>query len=523
MLTIAAVLLLAVTFQPEAIRAHMNFLASDLLEGRGPGTPGYDLAAEYVAAQFEAAGIGSDFQPITFRRTVAGADSTVTFTPDYGSPHTFRFGEGFASTGDPISAQKTISGRVVVAGYGVTAPEQKYDDYAGVDVRGKIVAFFSGSPRRFPDTLRAHYSSSLGKLENAVAHGAVGIISLTTRTDAERFPWDRVVGQYKLGSMHWIEPSGVPHDVHSGLSATISLSQAGADALFTNSPQTFDATIRQLENGSFRAFELPLAATIRLTSSHERVVSANVVGRLRGSDPKLRNEYVIYSSHLDHLGITDPVNGDRINNGALDNASGIAALIEIAKAFAEGKPPRRSLIFLATTAEEKGLRGADYFANNPTVPIDSIVANINIDEILMLAPIKDVVPIGIETSDLGDAARRVAKEMNVEISPDPHPEEVVFVRSDQYPFVKRGVPAIFVGAGYKALDPKVNVAKMQIEWIKKRYHQPSDDLTQPMYIPVGAMVAEFNYRLGLDVANRTARPRWTPGNFFGAKFGRRLP
>jgi hypothetical protein len=530
--TLATILLVAGaagagTIRPEAIRAHMNFLASDLLEGRGAGSRGYELAAQYVATQFEGAGLrpgagDSYFQPIAFRRTVAGADSTLTLSPDGGTAQTYRFGDVFATTGDPLNAQKTIAGRVVMVGYGVTAPELKYDDYAGVDVRGKIVALFSGAPKTFSSTLRAHYSSSLGKLENAIAHGAIGMVGLTTRTDAERFPWDRVVRQYKLGAMHWLRADGTPHQVYPALSATISLNQAGADALFANAPRSFDETVKQIESGSFRAFEMPVSVDLRLTSSHERSVSANVVGLLRGSDPKLRDEYIVYSSHLDHLGLSDPVNGDAINNGALDNASGIAAMIEVAKAFtAQAAPPRRSIIFLATTAEEKGLRGADYFANNPTVPLENLVANINIDEIFMFTPVRDVIPIGIETSDLGDAARRVAQEMKLEISPDPYPEEVIFVRSDQYPFVKQGVPALFVIAGSKPVDPKVDVLRLQLDWIKTRYHQPTDDLGQPLDFSVGATLAEYVHRLGLDVANRTARPRWTPGNFFGEKFGRR--
>jgi hypothetical protein len=515
------------SFGPEPIRAHMRFLASDLLEGRGTGTRGYELAAQYVASQFEAAGVepganGSYLQPITFRHTFASPDSSVTFTTDSGATTRLRFSEEFMTYGDPLNAERSSEGRVVFVRYGVTAPELKYDDYAGVDVRGKIVAYFSGAPPAFTNTLRAHHSSSTGKLDNAAAHGAAGVLVLNTRADFERFTWDRVVRHYKLGSMHWLEASGAPHAVQPTVSNSVSLSMAAQEMLFGSIGKSVEQMAADLEAGKARSTELPVRASVRIISTHKAVQSSNVVGLIRGSDPALRNQYLVYSSHLDHLGISDPVNGDSINNGALDNASGIAAMIEIAKAFAEMPvKPRRSILFVATTAEEKGLRGADYFANNPTVPIEQLVGNINIDEIMMMRPVKDVVPLGVEVSDLGVAALKVARDMGLEVSPDPAPEEVFFVRSDQYPFVKRGVPAIYVGMGYKAVDPTIDAAREQTEWNRTRYHSPKDDLDQPIDYSVGATLARYNYLLGLEVANRTQPPAWTPGNFFGEKFGRK--
>lgn len=515
----------AQTFRPEAIRGHMRFLAHDLLEGRGTGSRGYQVAAEYVAAQFEAAGLapganGSWFQKVPFRKTTALPESEVTIAAHGAPPVTLRFGEGFVTTGDPLQASRVIEGAVVVAGYGVTAPELQYDDYAGIDVRGKIVAIFSGAPSAFPNTLRAHYSSSVGKIDNAAAHGAAGVVTLQTPTDMERAPWDRVVRQSRLGAMHWLESSGAPHAVRSDISSTIGLSAAGMRTLFSSSPRGYEDVAAELAAGKLRAFELPVRMTVRIVSAHENIESPNVAGILRGSDPVLRDQYIVYSSHLDHLGISDPVDGDAINNGALDNASGIAAMIEIARAFGGNPPPRRSILFLATTGEEKGLRGADYFASNPTVPARQLVGNINIDEILMMHAVKDVVAFGVEVSSLGDMARKVAQGMGLEVSPDPYPEEVIFVRSDQYPFVKAGVPAIFVVTGYKAVDPNIDSVREQIEWIKTVYHTPKDDLSQKLDYSVGATLARFNYLLGLEAASSTAAPAWTPGNFFGEKFGR---
>ncbi|HEX8154985.1 MAG TPA: M28 family metallopeptidase [Thermoanaerobaculia bacterium] len=521
-----AALTAAAQFKPEAIRAHMRFLASDLLEGRGAGTRGYDLAAEYVASQYAAFGLepgngDSYFQQVPFRKTRVQPASTMTVTPKGGQPIELKFGEGFSSGGDALNADRAFEGDVVFVGYGITAPEQSYDSYKSVDVRGKIVAIFSGAPKTFPNALRAHYSSSTNKIENAAAHGAVGYIGLTTPTDAARYPFPRVVRQHALGAMHWLRADGTPSSVDPNISATASLSPTGMETLFTGSPTKLADVIKSVDEGKPSSFALPVHAKYRIVSTHEKVSSPNVVGIVRGSDPKLRDEYLVYSSHLDHLGISEPVDGDAINNGALDNASGIGATLEIARVMAELKPhPKRSVLFLATTAEEKGLRGADYFATNPTVPKANIVGNINIDEIWMLVRTRDLVALGAETNDLGDTAARIAKAMKFDLSPDPFPEEVFFVRSDQYPFVKQGIPAIYVGVGYKAVDPNVDAAKIQEQWMVERYHNPKDDMTQPMNFDVAVMLTEFNYRLGLEVANAPNRPRWKPGDFFGEKFGK---
>lgn len=246
-----------------------------------------------------------------------------------------------------------------------------------------------------------------------------------------------------------------------------------------------------------------------------------MIGILRGSDPKLRDEYVVYTAHLDHLGITEPVNGDAINNGAMDNGTGIASIIEIAKAFAAlPQRPRRSLVFIAVTGEERGLKGSDYFVNNPTVPFESIVADINIDMLMLLHRTKDVVVHGIDSSDLGDMARAAAKAMNIEISADRAPEEVVFVRSDQYPFIRRGIPAIFANVGYNAVAPGVDMAEETKVWRRTRYHSPSDDLQQPLDFDAALLPIELDFRIGLAAANRDARPKWKPGDFFGEMFGR---
>jgi Peptidase family M28/PA domain len=508
----------------EAIRAHMTFLASDLLEGRATGTRGYRIGAEYVAAHYEQYGLepganGSWFQEVPFRETVADASSSIVLTRAGAQPVTLQIFDEFTSSGDPLSPEKIVEADVVFAGYGITAPDQKYDDYAALNVKGKIVALFAEAPPTFSNALRAHYSSTLNKLETAARHGAAGLIYLTSPEDDARSPWPRRQRQSKLGTMYWLREDGTPNAVEPTLSSTVTFGLEATRMLFgSEAPAVFAS----LESGRPKANPLKTRARIRLVSRHRRLTSPNVAGIVRGSDPKLRDEYLVYSAHLDHVGITEPVNGDAINNGAFDNASGIAVLLEIARNFAElPKKPKRSIIFLATTAEEKGLKGADYFAANPTVPFDALIGNINIDMLVMITRTKDLVPIGIETNEIGDVAREVAREMNVELSPDPFPEEVVFVRSDQYPFIKRGIPALYVDPGYKPVDPSIDLRTLHKEWLRTRYHSPGDDLRQPVDYHAALLLAEFDYRLGLALANRAERPRWKPGDFFGQKYGKR--
>jgi hypothetical protein len=510
-------------FRVEAIKAHMTFLASDLLEGRGTGTRGHQIAAEYVAAQFELAGLepganGDWYQEVPFLRTVAQESSAVVLSKRGMKPVTLRIFEDFNSSGDPRNAEKAVEGEVVFAGFGVTAPDQRYDDYARLDVRGKIVAIVSGAPKSFPNAVRAHHSSSLNKIENAARRGAAGLMYLTTPADLERTSWERSVRHAKLGAMHWTAENE-PHAVDRQLSSTVTLSLESTRLLLGAEA---DAVFRRVADGRPRARSLGNRARIHLVSAHSRLTSPNVVGLLRGSDEQLRNEYLVYSAHLDHVGITEPVDGDAINNGAFDNAAGIAVMLEIAKEMAaSSERPRRSVLFLATTAEEKGLRGADYFVNNPPVPVEAIVANLNIDMPLMTHRSRDLTAFGAETSDLGDLAHALAREMGIELSPDRFPEEVVFVRSDQYPFVRKGIPALYVTSGSSAVNPSVDLEKSIKEWMRTRYHTPQDDLQQPIDWSATLPLAEFDFRLGLAVANSETRPEWKPDDFFGRTFGRR--
>ncbi len=500
----------------------MKFLASDLLEGRGTGTRGHQLAAEYVAAQYAVAGLapgvnGEWFQDVPFIETKPDAASTMTLTRRGAAPVKLDMFDDFTSSGDPLHADRTVEGEVVFAGYGVTATDQRYDDYARIDVKGKIVALFSGAPFSFPNAVRAHHASTPIKFENAARHGAIGLIYLAPPQTAGGVSWEHIVRYSKQGTMNWTRPDGSAHGVQPTISAAIGLNLENTRLLLGRSA---DSIFSSVERGKVRSRALGYRARIHLVSRHARKNSPNVVGLLRGSDPQLRDEYVVYTSHLDHVGISDPVDGDSINNGAFDNASGIAAMLEIARALAIAKP-RRSILFIATTAEEHGMKGADYFANNSTVPIDQIVANINIDMLVMTHAMRDLLAFGAETSDLGDVARDVARQMNTRLAKDPFPEEMIFVRSDQIAFVRRGVPAIYIGPGFDAAARGVNGEREYSEWLRTRYHSPKDDLDQPIDWTAALLLTEFDYRLGLAVANADARPRWKRGDFFGETFSRK--
>lgn len=507
---------------PTALEAHIRFLADDSLQGRGTGTPGYDVAARYVAGCFselglKPAGTRGYMQPVTFRQARIIEGSTLALEGISGRRELIPDSD-YIAVPDLLRPEVEVTAPVVLAGFGVTAPDRGYDDYRTVDARGKIVVLLTGAPGSFPPTERAHFATNRTKSENAVRHGAVGLLIVRTRD--QTFPWDRAVRQARGGTMRWLDESGKPQDVFPDLRGIARLSDAGAKTLFERSPQSHADVLAAAEKGAPPAFDLPVRATIRTATEHERLESPNVAGLLRGSDPRMRDEVVVFSAHLDHLGVGEPVEGDSIYNGALDNASGSAALLEVARAFAGlAKPPRRSVLFLAVTAEEKGLLGSDYFAAHPTVPLERIVANVNQDGLAILYPLRQMVPMGAEHSTLGTTVERAASQIGIELAPDPFPEEVFFVRSDQYSFVRRGVPSLFLFMGLQS-DPGVDAAARFHEWGRTRYHTPQDDLGQPMDLNAGARHAQLNFLVGLEIANAAEKPAWKPGDFFGEMFGR---
>jgi Peptidase family M28/PA domain len=515
----------AAEVSPATLDAHLRFLADDSLEGRGTGTRGYDLAARYVAACFtkfglKPSGTRAYLQPVSFRRARALEESSLVLDGSRGRRELVHERD-YIPVPDYLRSSTQVAAPVVLVGFGITHPARGYDDYQAVDARGKIVVVLTGGPASFPPTERAHYSSAREKNENAVRHGAVG--ALVVRTQDQTFPWDRLVRQARAGGMRWLDSSGKPRDVYPELQGIAVLSDSGAEMLFEGAPRSLAEVLAAAKAGTPPAFDLPTRATIRTLSMHERLESPNVAGLLPGSDPRLRDEVLVFSAHLDHLGIGEPVRGDSIYNGALDNASGSAALLEIARAFSSlPHPPRRSVLFLAVTAEEMGLLGSDYFAQHPTVPIEKIVADINIDGLSILYPLRQMVPLGAEHSTLDATVRSVAQKTGIELGPDPFPQEVFFIRSDQYSFVRRGVPSLFLFMGLRS-DSGVDASARFREWLATRYHTPQDDLSQPMDLQAGSRHAQVAFLVGLEVANADEKPVWKPGDFFGTMFSRNEP
>lgn len=514
---------------PEALKAHLEFLADDALEGRRTGTRGHEIAAKYVAAQFAGAGLsgampgGSFFQSVPLRRGDVLPEATTLIVGSKGDQRTFSHGSDFLLFQTQIRPQGDITAPVVFAGYGVTAPEFGYDDYQGLDVRGKIVALLSAdAPSAFPADVRAYYTLFDVKRAVAADHGAVAIIGIRTPAIESGFPWlFRQRGAANgFGSVSWLDAKGGIHGLDDRTGPWADLDRRAAEALFEGATYPLSEVFASAEKGLPLHFPLNKTATIRYASRHVDVKSDNVVAVLEGQDPVLKNEYVVFTTHLDHLGIGLPVDGDAIYNGAMDNATGCAILIEIARAFrALPAPPRRSILFAATTGEEQGNLGSDYFVNNPPFPKGTIIANLNIDGAIEAEPVRDILAFGEGHSTLGDAARRAAAECGFDVSPDPLPRRGIFVRSDQYSFALAGVPAVFLSPGYRSGGSEEAGLKAYLAWVFSAYHTPKDDTSRKFDYVTGVKFARFAGWLTYKIAMDDVRPEWTDGDFFGRKFG----
>jgi hypothetical protein len=507
----------------------MRFLSDSLLQGRGTGTPGYQIAARYVATQLEAAGLqpggvnGTWYQNVPLRKSVLddGKSSVVLVTKS--GAQTLVPLKDYVQFGDLIKTDNSVEAPVVFVGFGVTAKEHDYDDYAGADAKGKIVVVFDGAPAKFPSTVRAYYSDNVVKQRNAVAHGAVGFMDLMMPEDQKRYAWEWLVPQIQMGNMEWLEKDGSPHNIFPELRGWALLNQSGAEKLFAGSGKTLAQLFDAARAGQPQSVALPVTARIHSISSHTSADSPNIIGEVMGSDPALRNQYVVYTAHVDHLGICPAVNGDNVCHGALDNASGDASLLETARAFASlPRAPRRSILFVFVTGEEMGLLGSDYYANFPTVPRSAIAADLNVDGAPgLFYSMKDLIALGIEHSSLEQQVQSAAKQIGYSLSPDPMPEENFFIRSDQYSFVQQGVPAVDITDGIQSTDPKVDGMKLQKEWMVTKYHTPLDNMDQTLDYASAAKAAGVNFLVGYEVAQQDAVPTWDKGDFFGEKFGPR--
>jgi len=508
--------------------SHIQYLASDELAGRETAGEGHRRAAEYIAAAFKRAGLkpgGTQgyFQPVKFisRKIVEEQSSLAIIRNSKGVVPATQSGSVGESIGkeEPIvlGQEATLSmgiehaprteAPIVFVGYGLTVPENNYDDLAGLDLRGKVVLLLSGGPSEIPGPLRAHYQNT--RWEALKRAGVIGVISIQNPIGQD-IPWERSKLARLRPALSLAEPG---LEENAGQQLAVTFNPAKAEKLFVDSGHSFAEIMKLAEAGKpLPRFAIPAIVRASVRFEKQIVESQNVAGILTGTDPTLRNEYVVLSAHLDHVGTGEPINGDSIYNGAMDNASGVATLIEAARSFSEKKQRfRRSVVFLAVTAEEHGLKGSRYYAAHPTVPAASIAANINIDMFLPLFPFRSFIVQGLEESNLAEDLQRVAISVGVEVLSDPEPERRAFVRSDQYSFIRQGVPAISLKVGFVKDSPEHEFVK---RWRRERYHAPSDDLQQPIDFEAAAKFNAAYLQVVEAVANRARRPRWNTSSFF---------
>ncbi len=501
----------------QRVRADVEFLASDLLEGRDTGSKGYEIGASYVASQFRAIGLtpgGTDggwYEQVPFRKTSHASAPTASVVLS-GKALSLAPGKDIAVRPSLTQQQRSIDVPLVFAGHGISDPRLGIDDYAGLDVRGKIVVAFEGAPEGLPSEVSAHLNSY--KSIVAAGKGAAGLIEVSGTGTRPGF---NLLSYYDRPIMDWVDPTGNTQSQSTKLPLIAAISKDVAEKLFKSAGKDFAATMAAARKpGTLRGFTVPARLKLVDRMSWHNFTSPEVIGVLPGSDPALKDEYVVLMGHLDHLGVkADAKPGeDAIYNGALDNAAGVATMMEAAREFvASGKPPRRSVLFIANTGEEKGLRGADYFAAHPTVPKDQIVSVVDLDMPMLLYPFTDIVAFGGDHSTVARTIADAAKSMGVSVSQDPMPEEAIFVRSDHYRFVTRGIPGILLMTGYaNGGEPKWK------DFFAKHYHKPTDDLSQAILWDQGARYAELNYRISRALADADQRPLWYQGDYFGDTF-----
>jgi hypothetical protein len=492
---------------------HILYLADDKLEGRLTGSEGYHKAAVYVAGEFERAGLkpggtSGYFQPVKFKsREIVEEGSSLALVRN-GVEETLRLGED-ATISMRVDPAGSVEAPLIFAGYGLTVPEMKFDDLAGLDLRGKIAVYVSGGPSSIPGALSSHYQSGEERGKFLSRAGVMGTCVIANPA-AMDVPWAR-------SSLARFQPAmslNYPEmDKGFGQKLSPTINPEHLDKWLAGSGHSANE-ILALAKERKPLPHFPLEGRLRGKTQVRRteVESPNVIAILPGEDPKLKDEYVVLSAHLDHLGVGRPINGDSIYNGAMDDASGVATLLDIAEQLRDAKAKlRRSVLFVTVTAEEKGLLGSKYFATHPIVKPEQIVADLNVDMFLPLFPLHILTVYGLDESDLGKQLRAVAEPLGLRIQPDLEPERNIFIRSDQYNFIRQGVPSLFFKVGYEKGSPEEAIAK---RWLKERYHAPSDDVHQPVDLKAAADFNRVIRTLAEAVANETARPQWNPESFF---------
>ena len=494
--------------------ANVKFLADDSLEGRNTGSQGLKKAQAYAVEQFhkaglEPAGVNGFYQPLRFTQFQVDESKSSLALVLNGKSEPLSFSDDAFISSRATRSTVHVGGHMVFVGYGLKISEKNLDELAGLDLIGKVAVFLAGSPADIPTALASHYQTPAERWKSLHAAGAIGMITIPNPASMD-IPWSRISANHNEPSMDLADPEFMETP---GLQLAVTFNPTSAEKLFAGSGHSF-AEIAALGKDRKPLPHFPLAVSLQASAFIQStpVESANIVAKLPGSDPTLKNEYVVLSAHIDHLGIGAPINGDRIYNGAMDNGSGSALVMDMAASFkAYPEQTKRSILFLLVTAEEKGLLGSKYFAAHPTVPIKSIVADVNVDMFLPIVPLKILTVQGIDESDLGARAAAIAQSMGVKPIADPEPLRNRFIRSDQYSFIKKGVPSVKVDVGFELGTPEQKIFK---DWLTNRYHAPSDDVNQPVDLQTAAGYEEFTRRLLIETANADARPQWKQDSFF---------
>ncbi|GAB3746453.1 M20/M25/M40 family metallo-hydrolase [Lysobacter olei] len=513
------------------IEADVRQLADDRMQGRRAGTPGHARAAAYVAARFGQLGLvpagdaGGFLQRVPLLAAVRVREGSALVVHRGGQDAAFAFADEYLPSPDFNRATSAVTAPAVFVGQGVQARASGHDDFAGLELRGRIAVVLNGAPARLAPEARAFHGSLRRKLGLLVAHGAIGAVLVSTRGDEEQRPWSRVAADWTqpLLRLRCDSPAcggaGGAIDSFPELQAVATVSTDAAPRLFAGSGREYAALLDAADAGTLRGFALPGRMTLATRTRITPTVSHNVVARLPSRGPRAA-EHVVFTAHLDHVGVGAPVRGDAVYNGALDNALGVAVMLESARQLARAPaPPDRSMLFVATTAEEAGLLGAEWFVRHPPVPREALVANLNLDMPLLLEPSDDVVPVGSGHSTLQAAVEAAAGDVGVGLSPDPAPEQSLFVRSDQYPFIRAGIPAVYLTGGVDGRGWGDNPQEAAAAFMREHYHQPGDDVTRSIQYADAARLARLNARLAQRIAAEPQRPRWLPGDFFGERFG----
>ncbi len=508
----------------QAIEGHIRFLSDDLLEGRGLGQPGHEIAARYIAAQFAGLGLqpaGTDgwFQRINFiERSFSSERETMALTRGEAVTEWVNGKDIVLSPGN-VEGAETITALLVFVGYGLRDRSLGIDDFAGLDVKGKIVVALSGAHPGLNSETAAHLART-SKAVTALTEGAVGLIQVRTFQEQARLPFDKVASRGRNSARSMLGSDGLPIGDGAALKVRATLSEGAAVALFDGAPQSFAQLLDAATKGPVKGFDLTGTLTVKRAQAIKRISSPNVLGVLPGADSTLAAQIVLVQAHSDHIGMkADAKPGDdAIYNGAMDNASGTATLLETARMMVEGKRAKRTVLFLATTGEESGLLGADYWSRNPTLPISRVVGVVNIDMPILSCDFGDIVAFGAERSTLIVPVTAAAQARGLTVSPDPQPEEAVFTRSDHYPMVRAGIPSLFLKTGFK--DTKGGMRCRDVERVFRlnRYHEVGDDMTQAFDWAAAAKFARLNTDIVRRVANAKARPMWYAGDYFGDSF-----